>query len=423
MLCILYDTWTSRGFAKPNFHLEADCSMDTAHLQAQDFRVVHPRVIRPLPEALPFGQFFGDYAVIVDYKEGQGWHNPRVVPFHPENVSLAGEGLIAHLLESYTSLAAAHRHYGKGLFEGLKAFSTPSGVMLHRDKDSWNRLNRGATYLEMPQVPWEVWDKSLRLLVHYTVQAGQMPTAAETSLYIRPNYIASQPMLGIRAANQFQLVYLCSPSGPYYSNGMEPIKIYIETRCARVPPGRIGSIKSIGNYHDTAMDPQALSNGCKQRLWLAAEDWGKAVQHRRIEEVGTSSFGVFVRLGRGGGRMVFRTPSEARGTILPSHTKRSVETLLRKMGIEVEEQDFTVQDLINWHRNGRLLDAMGVGTAASVGGISSIFIDGEELRIQDGGRGERTLDLYRQLTDIQYGRAQDVYGWNRSAYINVMTSG
>ncbi|GAF06740.1 branched-chain amino acid aminotransferase [Paenibacillus pini JCM 16418] len=186
---------------------------------------------KPDEQHLGFGQYFTDHMFVMDYTDGQGWHDPRIVPYAP--ISLDPAAMVFH--------------YGQAVFEGMKAFPHESGkVLLFRPDQNMQRLNISNDRLGIPEVSGPFVIKAIQKLVD--TDRSWIPQAPGTSLYIRPFIIATEPCLGVRSSYTYQLLIILSPVGAYYSEGLQPVKINVESSYTRAVQGGIGFAKAAGNY-------------------------------------------------------------------------------------------------------------------------------------------------------------------------------
>ena len=186
---------------------------------------------KPDADKLGFGSIFTDYMFNIDYSPEKGWHNPRIEPYAPIEMDPATMML----------------HYAQGVFEGLKAYRTPSGrIQLFRPEENMKRLNRSCRALCIPQVDADFLLDSLKALL--ILEKDWVPDAPETSLYIRPTIIATDPFLGVRASNTYRFFIILSPVGAYYPEGFNPIKIWVTKDYVRAVRGGVGEAKTPGNY-------------------------------------------------------------------------------------------------------------------------------------------------------------------------------
>ncbi len=337
---------------------------------------------KPAIEGIPFGSYFSDHMFLMDYTKGQGWHDARIVPYGPLS------------LEPATMVL----HYAQEIFEGLKAYRTASGsIQLFRPTENIARMNRSAEKLCIPQVPEDIYLKALKTLVE--VDKDWVPSEPDTSLYIRPFIIATDAHLGVHASNTYLFCIMTSPVGSYYPEGLNPVKIAIESREVRAVRGGTGFAKCGGNYAASLHASElAEQKGLSQVLWL------DGVEQKYIEEVGAMN--VMFKIS---GKIV--TPSLAKGSVLPGITRKSVIEVLKSMDYEVEERDISVDELVAAAESGELEEAWGTGTAAVISPIGQIIYNGQAHTIGGFRIGELTQKLYDTVTGIQWGKIPDPYGW------------
>ncbi|HIS24969.1 MAG TPA: branched-chain amino acid aminotransferase [Candidatus Faeciplasma gallinarum] len=335
-------------------------------------------------EKLGFGHIFTDHMFIMNYDEGQGWHDARIEPFH--NITL--------------SPAAMVFHYGQTMFEGLKAYKGDNGeVYLFRPDMNAKRANNSNARLCIPKIPEEDFVQAIKTVVD--VDRDWIPDEPGTSLYIRPFIIATEPHLGVAPSSSYLFMVILSPSGAYYESGLAPVGIWIEDEYVRAVRGGIGYAKTGGNYAASlAAQVKAHDDGYSQVLWL------DGVERKYIEEVGAMNI-VF----KIAGKVV--TPM-LNGSILPGITRDSVLTLCRDWGYDVEERRISVDELIAAAHNGTLEEVFGTGTAAVVSPVGKLRYKDEVFVIGDGKIGELTQKLYDELTGIQWGKRPDTRGWRQT---------
>ena len=322
-----------------------------------------------------------DHMFIVDYDEGQGWHDPRIVPYGPLPLDPASKVL----------------HYGEEIFEGLKAYRTADGsIQLFRPDCNIQRMNDSADRLCMPQIPYELALAGIKELVK--VEQDWVPTEKDTSLYIRPFMIGLDPTLGVHSSHHVQFIVIVCPVGAYYPEGLNPVKIYIEDEDVRAVKGGTGMAKTGGNYAASLRaGSRAEKRGYSQVLWL------DGVHRKYIEEVGAMNVMFKVN-----GKVL--TP-DLNGSVLPGITRRSCIQLLRDWGYEVEERRISAEELFQAARAGTLEEAWGTGTAAVISPIGELAEGDEKVTINAGQIGPVTQRLYDELTGIQWGRIADTHGW------------
>ena len=332
-------------------------------------------------EALGFGKIFTDHMFMADYSREKGWYNARIVPF--ENLSIHPASTVLH--------------YGAEIFEGLKAYRRADGkVQLFRPIENVRRMNNSAERMRLPQMPEEDMLQAIRELVK--VDEAWVPKKDGESLYIRPFLFGNDEHLGVHSIVNATFVIILSPSGSYYAEGINPVKIMIEQDDVRAVRGGTGEAKCGGNYAAAnRAGENAEKKGYTQVLWL------DGVHRKYIEEVGAMN--VMFKIN---GEVV--TPMLS-GSILPGITRKSCIEVLKDAGYKVSERLITVDELIEAAANGTLEEAWGCGTAAVVSPIGQLFYDGKTYTINNNEIGSVTMELYNTLTGIQWGRTEDKYGW------------
>ncbi|MBQ3038189.1 MAG: branched-chain amino acid aminotransferase [Clostridia bacterium] len=330
---------------------------------------------------LGFGNYFTDHMLIMNYDEGEGWHDARIVPYGPIALDPAAMCL----------------HYGQEVFEGMKAYKTPDGgVQLFRPEKNMERLNVSNERLCIPLIDEAFCVEAIKKLVD--IDRDWIPEAPGTSLYIRPFIFAIDPHVGVHPAKHLMFVVILSPVGAYYPQGINPVDIYVEQKYVRAVKGGMGFTKTAGNYAASlkAQD-EAEKLGYTQVLWL------DGVDRKYIEEVGTMN--VFFKIGD-----EIITP-ELSGSILSGITRMSCIELLKSKGYKVTERKISVQELFDAHENGELKEAFGTGTAAVISPIGTFEWNGKKITVADGGIGEVSQMLYDTITGIQCGKIKDEYNW------------
>ena len=335
-----------------------------------------------IPEnELGFGKHFTDHMLIMDYEEGRGWYDARIVPFG--NISLHPASTVLH--------------YGAEIFEGLKAYRTEDGgVQLFRPMENVRRMNNSAERMCLPLLDE---GEALELLEAFVRHEERwVPYSFGTSLYLRPYMFGNDESLGVHTVKRATFMIIASPSGSYYKEGINPVKIMIENEDVRTVRGGTGYAKCGGNYAaSTRAGERASKKGYSQVLWL------DGVERRYIEEVGAMN--VMFKID---GEIV--TPALT-GSILPGITRKSCIEVLRTLGYKVSERLLSVDELIGALEDGRLEEAWGCGTAAVVSPIGRLMYNGAEYVINGEQIGEVTKKLYDILTGIQWGKLPDSYGW------------
>ncbi len=339
---------------------------------------------RQKPEAgkpLPFGKNFTDHMFVMDYVRGQGWINPRIVPYGKFEIEPS----------------AMVFHYGQAVFEGLKAYKCEDGsINLFRPALNFERMNNSNDRLVIPELDIEFCVNATRKLVE--IDQDWIPSGKGESLYIRPFVIATDPYLGVRASDTYTFFILLSPSGAYYAHGISPVKIYVEDKYVRAVRGGTGFTKCSGNYACSLIaQTTAHDQGYEQVLWL------DGVEQKYIEEVGAMNIMFVID-----GKLV--TPM-LNGSILPGITRRSCIEIAKSMGIEVEERRISIDEIIKAGKEGRLNECFGSGTAAVVSPVGELRYEDNVIKINDGKIGTLTQKFYDTITGIQSGKLEDTMGW------------
>lgn len=335
----------------------------------------------PDDSALGFGTIFTDYMFNMDYNPEDGWHNPRIEPYAPMQIDPSTMVL----------------HYGQAIFEGLKAYRTEGGdIQLFRPKDNLNRLNKSGHRLCMPPLDEDLILKALLKLLQ--IEKAWVPAAPGTSLYIRPTIIATDPYIGLRTSHTYRFFIILSPVGAYYPEGFDPVKIWVTTDYVRAVRGGVGEAKTAGNYAASLYATElANKDGYTQVMWL------DGVELKYVEEVG--SMNIFFIIGD---KII--TP-QLNGSILSGITRDSVIKLAESWGKKVVERKISIDEVYQAHAAGTLNEVFGSGTAAVISPVGNIKYDGEEITIGDGSVGPVAAKLFQELMDIQYGNADDPFGW------------
>ena len=340
-----------------------------------------PKTMPPENE-LGFGQYFSDHMFVMDYEAGKGWHNARIVPFG--NISLHPASTVLH--------------YGAEIFEGLKAYRTESGsVQLFRPMENIRRLNRSAERMCLPTIDE---NDALEILEAFVrLEEKWVPKSFGTSLYLRPYMFGNDETLGVHTVHRATYMIIASPSGSYYKEGINPVKIMIENEDVRTVRGGTGYAKCGGNYAaSTRAGERANKKGYSQVLWL------DGVERRYIEEVGAMN--VMFKID---GEIV--TPELSSGSILPGITRKSCIEVLKDLGYKVSERLLSIDELVDAMKNGKLEEAWGCGTAAVVSPIGRLMYEDVEYVVNNEQIGEVTQKLYDILTGIQWGKIEDKYNW------------
>jgi branched-chain amino acid aminotransferase len=336
-----------------------------------------------------FGRIATDRMFSQYYSEEKGWYDAKIGPF--EDITLDPR--------------AAVFHYGQEIFEGTKAYRRPDGnVNLFRPWENARRFNDSARRMAMPIVDEEEHLQAIVQLVD--LESEWVPDVPGSSLYIRPVMIAIDPALGVHSSKTYLHYVILSPVSSYFPEGFNPVSVYIEPEFRRAVRGGTGAAKTGGNYAASLLVGQkAKAKGYSQVLWL------DAIEGRYIEEVGAMNI-CFVYEHK---RIV--TPPIT-GSILPGVTRDSVITLGRDLGYEVEETMIDVHEMLADLKSGKITEVFGCGTAAVIAPVGKLGYKDEEIIINDYECGRVATQLYRELTDIQFGRQPDRFNWTYTIEAN-----
>jgi len=326
---------------------------------------------------IPFGKYFTDHMLEVDYANGE-WKSVVIRPFQQLNVSPA--------------LAAIH--YGQAIFEGIKAYKDREGQpFIFRPFDNFRRFNLSAERMNMPVVPEEVFVEGMRRLVE--LDKDWIPMKSDHSMYIRPFMFATDEVIGVKSSETYKFMILLSPTGPYYS---APMRIYVEEKYTRAARGGVGFAKAAGNYGASMLaTAEAKRQGYDQVLWM------DSVEHKYIQEIGTMN--VFFVIGK-----KVLTPDLESGTILEGVTRDSAIEVLRQEGYTVEEAPIHIDEVIRAYQAGELKEVFGTGTAATISMIKELKYEDFNIKF-DTESWTIAPTVKRVLTDIREGRRKDTRGW------------
>ena len=356
--------------------------------------------LKPLPtdeSALGFGRIFTDHMFVMKYQEGRGWFDGEIKPFGDLSLSPASMVL----------------HYAQEIFEGLKAYRVSEGndgdgdgngkVQLFRPDENFARLNVSAERLVIPKLPEDVCLSALKELVR--LDSRWVPRSNGASLYIRPFVIATDHFIGVSPAQTYLFIIIMSPSGAYYKTGFSPVGIRIEEEYVRTVKGGTGFVKTGGNYAASLIGQErAHADGYDQVLWLDGRE------RKYIEEVGSMNIFFVINESGADGKPRVITPA-IEGSILSGITRKSVITLCRDRGYEVEERRVSIDEIIALYDAGKLIESFGTGTAAVISPVGRLKYKTRVLSLNGGKTGELAAWLFDTMTGIQYGRLPDPHGW------------
>ncbi|GAA4805007.1 branched-chain amino acid aminotransferase [Olivibacter ginsenosidimutans] len=326
---------------------------------------------------LKFGQILSDHMLVADYDDGE-WKSVKIVPY--TNLSL--------------SPATSALHYGQAIFEGIKAYKFADGrVSIFRPDKNFERFNKSAVRLEMPELPEEIFMGGLKKLI--ATDSAFVPPVDGASLYIRPFMFGTEPALGVHPSKSYKFIIITGPVGAYYN---KPLRVKVETFYTRAAAGGVGFSKNAGNYA-LSLYPTRLAQdeGFDQLIWTDAKE------HRYIEEAGTANL-VFML----GDTLV--TPGSE--TVLQGVTRHSIMDIAKSWGIKTETRDVSVQELLEGIEQGNVTEAFAAGTAATLTPISEIGYAGKLYKLPAPETREFSNKVLDYLNELRYGRIEDPFGWN-----------
>jgi branched-chain amino acid aminotransferase len=334
---------------------------------------------------LGFGRYFTNRMFTRHFSPESGWHDAAIVAYQPLALDPASQVL----------------HCGQDVFEGAKAYRRPDGkINLFRIDQNMSRFNRSAVRMGMPQVDADEHIEAIETLVR--MEREWIPSQPGSALYIRPVMVSTESTLEVRASRTFLHFIILSPVGPYFGTGLSPVPVFISHDYVRAVRGGTGEAKTIANYAGSIFaTEEARRLGFQQVLWL------DAVERRLVEEVGGMNI-AFVYDGK-----CVSTPALS-GSILPGVTRDSILRLAPDLGYEVAEDRIDVEDMLADIKSGRITEVFAMGTGAVIAPVGRFRYKERDYVINDNQTGPVAQRIFDSLTDIQYGRVADRYGWTRT---------
>lgn len=284
--------------------------------------------------------------------------------------------------------------YAQTIFEGLKAYTTEDGhIVCFRPDLNASRLADSAKRLEMPVFPEDRFVEAVTKVVEAN-EAYVPPFGSGATLYLRPYMFGTNPVIGVKPADEYQFRIFATPVGPYFKGGAKPITIRVSD-FDRAAPNGTGHIKAGLNY---AMSLHAIvsahEEGFDENMYLDSKT------RTKVEETGGANF-IFITKDN---KVV--TPKS--NSILPSITRRSLMHVAKEyLGLEVEEREVLFDEVKDFAECGLC------GTAAVISPVGKINDHGKEICFPSGMEkmGPITQKLYDTLTGIQMGRIEAPEGW------------
>ena len=324
---------------------------------------------------LSFGKTFTDHMFLCEFKDGK-WNSPKIIPY--DNFSI--------------SPASSVFHYGQAIFEGMKAYKDKdNNVWLFRPEENYNRLNKSCERMCMPKIEKDLFFNGIKELL--TIDKEWIGKG-DTTMYIRPVVFATEATIVASPSTEYNFFILCSPASAYYFN---PLSVLIEDTYIRAAKGGVGYAKAAGNYAGSFYPTSlAIEKGFDQIVWT------DSVNHKLVEEAGTMN--IFFRISN---KLI--TPKHT-DTILDGVTRKSVITVAKDSGIDVEIRDIEISEIIQEYKNGNLTEVFGAGTAAVIAPISSFGYKEKKYILKDIDDAFGSI-IKKKIVDIQNNLTEDKYNW------------
>ena len=323
-----------------------------------------------------FGSVFTDHMFECDFINGN-WINPTIKPYQPISIEPSASVL----------------HYGQAIFEGMKAYKDENDeVWLFRPDQNFERINKSAVRMAIPEFPKELFYEALIKLIN--IDRDWVMHGEGRSLYIRPFVIGNEYAIQAVPSKNYKFMIICAPATLYYT---KKLKVLVADKFSRAASGGVGFAKAAGNYAGQFY-PTKLANdeGFDQVIWTDANE------HSYLEEAGTMN--IFFRIDDS----LITAPTT--DTILDGVTRKSLIQIAKDNGINVEIKKLKVEELKNAAKNGSLKEIFGAGTAAVVSQINAFQHKGElfELKEMDNSYAEK---LKSNLVGIQTNQLADRHNW------------
>lgn len=325
---------------------------------------------------LQFGNVFTDHMFICDYSDGK-WQKPHIQPYGPMSIDPSARVF----------------HYGQAVFEGMKAYKDEQGaIFMFRPEDNYDRINKSAMRLAMPEFPKDYFFNGLKALLH--LEKEWIKVGLGKSLYLRPFVIATEPAISASPANEYRFMIICSPAAAYYAG---EVRVLFAEKYSRASDGGVGFAKAAGNYAAQFYPTElAKEKGFNQIIWTDANT------HEYLEEAGTMN--IFFRVND----TLITAPNNDR--ILDGITRKSVLQLAKDYNIKHEVRQVSVSEIKEAARNGSLKEIFGAGTAAVINPIAA-FQHADDLFELPQLEDSFASFFKDKLTKIQHNLSDDPHGW------------
>ena len=326
---------------------------------------------------LEFCKYYSDHMFSGDYVNGE-WNNFQILPY--ENLSI--------------SPACATLHYGQTIFEGLKAYKNDKDeILIFRPEKNAERFNISSKRMCIPEFPKNLFLKSIIELLK--IDKKWIPNTDNSSLYIRPLIFALDPYIGIKPADNYKFIIITAPAGGYYT---KPVKVKIETKYTRAISGGVGFSKTAANYA-AALYPsvKAQKDGYDQLIWTDGKE------HKYVEESGTMNLFFVID------ETIITAPLG--DTVLDGVTRDSIIVLANKLNLNLEVRKISIGEVISSIKNGKLREAFGAGTAATVAPIKTIGYESKDYDLPEINSKSYSSIFLEELNNIKYGKSPDLFNW------------
>jgi branched-chain amino acid aminotransferase len=326
---------------------------------------------------LAFGRSFADHMLVAEYANGD-WQSMTIQPYGPLSYQPAMMSI----------------HYGQSIFEGMKGYRSAKGdVLVFRPEENFKRFNKSAVRMCMPEISEEIFLGGLKKLLE--IDNAWVPNKEGCSLYIRPFMFATDEYVGVSPSTTYKFIIFNCPVGSYYS---KPLKVRVETEYIRAAKGGVGFAKNAGNYGSSLFATQkAMQAGYDQIIWT------DAATHQYVEEAGTMNLMFMV-----GGSLVTAPTGD---TILDGVTRKSVIQIAKDWGIDVQERQLSVKELVSGILDGSVTEAFGAGTAAVIAPIQTIGFEGKDYQLPDQKETDFSSKVFTEINQIRLGEIEDSRGW------------
>lgn len=400
-----------------NGHASGKAPLDTSNMTVELTKA--PRAVpEPNSAETKAQKTCTDHMVTAEWTEEHGWAAPELKPYGPLSIMPSASVL----------------HYATECFEGLKLYrGYDARLRLFRVSRNCERMRRSAARIALPDFDPKELEKMIIALCAQDGPKWLGQDRAGSFLYIRPTMIAHDEALGVQRPKKALLYVilacfpdmsksLATPAPPAmngHANGTSKqdragLKLLASSEdTIRAWPGGFGYAKLGANYGPSLVaQGEARARGFDQVLWLFGNE-------NYVTEAGASNFFVVIREKESGKLQLITAPLEER-IILEGVTRASVLDLARKdlssaseglEAIEVVEKRFTMSEVVEAHKEGRLIESFAAGTAFFIAPVGMIHFRGQDIEVpMDGDSGKYARYIKQYLADIMYGNKSHEWG-------------